>query len=293
MNQTDYVNGFEWLANAFRFDIWQMKQTLFITGTDTGVGKTVLTALLVKFLRERGRMRDGGAQTGLLRQPRRRAETFRGDGRRAAQLALDEINPWHFRAAIAPLLAARLEKKSVKLPQVLAQIRAMQKRFDVLLVEGAGGLLSPLGENFNSRDLILKLRATPIIVAPNKLGAINHILLTLEALPENLRKKARVVLMSPQKPDAATKSNAKLLAEFFPAERIFTLPSARKKFRLGKNSPRATWEFNFSAARWWPETIRATAGGFCKAATVVAWRYSSGRQYRRDQGLFEFFRLRR
>jgi dethiobiotin synthetase len=217
-----------------------MKQTLFITGTDTGVGKTALTALLVKFFCARGI--NAAALKPVCSGGRGDARKIFAamDGRLEVQspkskvqspaLLLDEINPWHFRAAIAPLLAARLEKKTVRLPQVLAQIRAMQKRFDVLLVEGAGGLLSPLGENFNSRDLILKLRAKPVVVAQNKLGAINQILLTLEALPENSRAKTRVVLISPQKPDAATKSNAKLLAEFFPAERIFTLP------RLGKNS---------------------------------------------------------
>jgi len=131
------------------------------------------------------------------------------------------------------LLAARLEKKSVNLPQVLAQIRAMQKRFDVLLVEGAGGLLSPLGENFNSRDLILALRASPLVVAPNQLGAVNHILLTLAALPRNAAARARAVLMSPPKRDAATSTNAKLLAEFFDAGSIFTLPWLGETFSTG------------------------------------------------------------
>jgi dethiobiotin synthase len=145
-------------------------------------------------------------------------------------LSLDEINPWHFRAPVAPLLAAKLEKKSVKLSQVVTRARAMQKRFDILLVEGAGGLLSPLGENFDSRDLILALRATPIIVASNKLGAMNHILLALEALPKNLRAKTRVVLVSPRKPDAATNLNVKLLAQFFSAKKIFSLPWLGKKF---------------------------------------------------------------
>jgi len=217
-----------------------MKQTLFITGTDTGVGKTILAARLIKFLRERGVNAAGLKPICSGGRGDARKLFAAMDGRLEVQspkpkaqspaLSLDEINPWHFSAPIAPLLAARLEKKSVKPPQVLAQIRAMQRRFDVLLVEGAGGLLSPLGENFNSRDLILKLRATPIVVAQNKLGAINQILLTLEALPEKFQKKARVVLVAPPKPDAAAKSNVKLLAEFFPAERIFTLP------RPGKNS---------------------------------------------------------
>ena len=197
-----------------------MKRTLFITGTDTGVGKTVLTALLAGFLRGRGLnvaalkpICSGGREDAL-------ALHAALDG----ALTLDEINPWHFRAAIAPSLAAKLEKKSVKLAPVLAHIRSMQKKSDVTLVEGAGGLLSPLGENFDSRDLIAALRATPIIVAPNKLGAVNHVLLTLAALPKNLRAKAKVVLMSPPKPDAATASNAKLLEQFLAREKIFTLP---------------------------------------------------------------------
>ena len=158
-------------------------------------------------------------------------------------LSLDEINPWHFRAPVAPLLAARRENKKVKLPQVLAHARAMQKRFDVLLIEGAGGLLSPLGKNFNSRDLILALRAIPIIVAQNKLGAVNHVLLTLEALPKNLRAKARVILMSPQKPDASTNTNARLLAEFFDAQKNFSLPW------LGNNFSTARVLENFGVKR--------------------------------------------
>jgi dethiobiotin synthetase len=202
-----------------------MKQTLFITGTDTGVGKTVLTALLTRFLRERGV--NAAALKPVCSGTRADARALRAA--MDAALTLDEINPWHFRASIAPLLAARKENQRVKLSQVLAHMRAMKKRFDVLVVEGAGGLLSPLGENFNSRDLISALHATPIIVAQNKLGVVNHVLLTLEALSENFRLKAKIVLMSPSKPDAATKSNAKLLAEFTNAK-VFSLPWLGQKF---------------------------------------------------------------
>ena len=86
------------------------------------------------------------------------------------------------------------------------------------------GLLSPLGENFDSGDLIAALGALPLVVAQNRLGAINHILLTLEALPRRAAARARVVLMSPSKRDVSTGANAKLLAGFFDARRIFTLP---------------------------------------------------------------------
>ena len=205
-----------------------MKQTLFITGTDTGVGKTVLTALLTRCLRERGvnvaalkPICSGGRDDA-------RVLLTALDG----TLTLDEINPWHFRAPVAPVLAARREKRRVTLPQTLTHIRKVQKRFDVILVEGAGGLLSPLGEKFDSRDLIVALRATPIIVATNKLGVVNQLLLTLEALPPAAIKTARIVLMSPPKPDAASKNNPNLLAEYFEAKRIFSLPWLGEKFSM-------------------------------------------------------------
>ena len=206
----------------------RMPSIYFITGTDTGVGKTVLTALLANFFCARG------VKIAALKpicSGNRDDAVLLYDALNGA-LTLDETNPWHFRAAIAPALAAKLERKSVRRAQVLAHIRATQKNFAVTLVEGAGGLLSPLGKDFDSRDLIVALRATPIIVAQNKLGAVNHILLTLEALPKNLRAKAKMVLMSPPKPDAATKSNAKLLEQFLAPEKICALPWLGKKFEL-------------------------------------------------------------
>jgi dethiobiotin synthetase len=206
-----------------------MKQMLFITGTDTGAGKTVLTVLLAHFLRARGiaiaalkPVCSGGREDALAI-----CDALGGT------LPLDEINPWHFRAAIAPALAAQREKQTVKLAAVLAHLRATREKFDVTLVEGAGGLLSPLGEDFDSRDLLAALRATPVVVAPNKLGAVNHLLLTLEALPKTLRARARVVLMSPPKPDPATAANAELL-EQWSAQQIFKLPWFGDNFSAGE-----------------------------------------------------------
>lgn len=188
----------------------------FITGTDTGAGKTVLTALAINHLRSRG------VKAAALKPI---CSGGRDDARRLfaamnGALPLEEINPWHFRAAIAPSLAARAEKKKVKLAQAARFIHRMRKKFDVLLVEGAGGLLSPLGDDFNSRDLIVTLGAVPVIAAPNRLGMVNHVLLTLEALPKTARAKARVILMPQREPDVSAKSNASLLAEFFDAGRI-------------------------------------------------------------------------
>jgi dethiobiotin synthetase len=234
------------------------RTTFFITGTGTGAGKTVLTALLAQYLRGRG------VKTAALKPV---CSGGRDDARvlRAASagaLALDEINPWHFRAPIAPLLAARREQKHVKLADVLAYIRTMQKRFDVLLVEGAGGLLSPLGENFDSRDLIASLHAVPMVVCPNRLGAVNQVRLTVEALPAGAAARACIVLVLPPTPDAATRINANLLAEHFDGKRIFTVPWLGDSFDLkpAANDPRvkrtlrALTRFIFSGvpskARW-------------------------------------------
>jgi len=205
----------------FRFDVAGMKRTtFFITGTDTRVGKTVLTALLTRHLRERGV--NAVALKPICSGGRDDACALRAAMN--AALTSDEINPWHFHAPLAPLLAARRERKQVKLADVLAHVRMMQKRFDMVLVEGAGGLLSPLGGNFDSRDLITALGATPMVVCPNRLGAVNQVLLTLAALPRSASRRARVVLMSPAKPDASTSTNVSLLAEFLDAKRIFCLP---------------------------------------------------------------------
>jgi len=201
--------------HRFRFYVAGMKQTtFFITGTDTGVGKTVLTALLARHLRERGI--NAAALKPICSGGRDDARALRAAMN--AALASDEINPWHFRAPIASLLAARREHRQVRLADVLAHVRAMQKRFDVVLVEGAGGLLSPLGGNFDSRDLIAALHATPMVVCPNRLGAVNQVLLTLAALAaKRVLPGARRVNVA-AKPDAATNTNVGLLAEFFDAK---------------------------------------------------------------------------
>jgi len=216
---------------CFRFDIAGMKRTIFfVTGTDTGVGKTVLTALVTRYLHNRGI--NVAALKPICSGGRSDARVLYAELDGA--LTLDEINPWHFRAPIAPVLAARRESKKIKLPQVVVYLHAMQKRFDVVLIEGAGGLLSPLGEDFDSRDLIAAMCAEPIIVCPNRLGAVNQVLLTHEALPRAQAAKAWVVLMSPPKADTSTTINAGLLAEHFDRKRIFSLPWLGRRVDLAR-----------------------------------------------------------
>ena len=196
---------------------------IFVTGTDTGVGKTMLTLLLARYLREKSirvaalkPICSGGRDDATLLH-----KALGG------ALTLDEINPWHFRAAQAPLLAARAEGERVDLAEVVAHVRRIRARFDCVLIEGAGGLLSPLGEGFNTRRLITSLRATPIVVCPNRLGAITQTLTVLAALPRHAAKHAQLVLVSPETPDANTRTNAGLLSEFVERRRVHVLPWLR------------------------------------------------------------------
>ena len=200
-----------------------MSRIFFITGTDTGVGKTVVTALLTR------RLRRGGLAVAALKpiSSGGRSDAFALYRALEGELTLDEINPWHFHAAIAPQLSARRERRMVHTRQVIAHIRQIAARFQLVLVEGAGGLLSPLGEKFDSRDLIAALRAEPLVVALNRLGVVNQVRLVLEALPAAAARRAQVVLVNPLLPDPASPGNAGLLAGFVESRRIHVFPWLR------------------------------------------------------------------
>ncbi len=206
-----------------------MARILFITGTDTGVGKTVLTAALTRHLLARGV--QVMAMKPICSGGRGDARALRAALERAA--TLEEINPWYFRAPLAPVLAARAEKRVVRLAEVVARVRAAAARCEVLLVEGAGGVLSPLGEGFDSRDLITALRAQAIVVAANRLGAVGLARLAVAALPPSAKRSVRVVLMQPARPDGASRSNAGLLGEFFGAEQVVVFPRLTAGERTG------------------------------------------------------------
>jgi dethiobiotin synthetase len=221
----NYVSRILCFREAFCNPEHMAAQFLFITGSDTGVGKTVVAAQITQRLRARG-VRVAALKP-ICSGDRDDARALRLAAGKV--LTLDEVNPWHFRAPLAPLLAARMERKRVRLHEVAAHIRRVGKRFDEVVVEGAGGLLSPLGDGFNSRDLIVALQATPIVVCPNRLGAVNQALLVLNALPRALAKHTTVMLISPSKPDAASRTNPKLLAEILGARRVRVLPWLESK----------------------------------------------------------------
>ncbi len=197
-----------------------MAASIFITGTDTGVGKTVLTFLLTVFLR-------GGKNSLAAFKPLctgNRADARALHAAQGGSMALNEVNPWFFKAPISPAQAALRQKKSVSKKIVLRHILSRARSYDLLLVEGAGGLLSPLGMDFDNRDLLVALDATPLIVAPNRLGVINQVRLACSALPPVFLRRCAVVLMAPRRPDASTSSNRMELAGWLEGVPVHEFP---------------------------------------------------------------------
>ncbi len=161
----------------------------FITGTDTGVGKTYITKLLVESLRAEGKYAVGFKPISC------------GDRDDAAILAavsgnleLDEVNPLHFSSGVAPHVAGLLENKTIHPAEIIASYQAISEKYDPVIVEGAGGWEVPITENYFVSDLAKDLNLPVILVAANRLGAINHILLTLAAIEAKGLKCAGIIL---------------------------------------------------------------------------------------------------
>ncbi len=198
-----------------------MGRILFITGTGTGVGKTVLTALLLRHLREQGL--DALAIKPFCSGSRKDARLLQR--LQKEDLTLAATNPFFFRRPLAPWVAARENGRAqIPLRHALGKIRRLGKRGRILLVEGSGGVLVPLGENYAVADLISLLRCETVLVAPNSLGTINHTLLTAKYMQAIGVKDIKIVMMSGRKPDLSSRSNIRAICELLPAIPVFSLP---------------------------------------------------------------------
>lgn len=158
---------------------------VFVTGTDTGVGKTYASLALIAGWRSQG-LRVGvmkPSETGLevdgvLGPPQDAVQLLDASG---ADLTLDEVCPFRFNAPMAPAEAAALEGGGVCIDTVKKIYRSIEERHDITLVEGAGGLLVPFTEDMMAADLIKELGLPMILVARAGLGTINHTCLTIES----------------------------------------------------------------------------------------------------------------
>lgn len=158
---------------------------LFFTGTDTGVGKTLVTAAVARSLRARGRpvvvckpVATGARPVG--------ERWLSEDTALLAEAAgvgddWEAVTPFAFPDPVAPPLAARRQGVPLELEEIAAAVRKRRRPDAALLVEGVGGLLCPLTATATVADLVRELALPLVVVARRSLGTLNHTLLTLEA----------------------------------------------------------------------------------------------------------------
>ena len=166
---------------------------LFITATDTGAGKTFVTAALARLWRRQRRPFRvckpvaTGAENEWSEDTRLLAEA-------AGDPDLHAITPYTFAAAAAPPVAARLTGTALRLEELVAAVRCRAAEGNAVLVEGIGGLLCPLTERETVADLAIELALPLIVVARRSLGTLNHTLLTVEAAQRRGLRLAGVVV---------------------------------------------------------------------------------------------------
>jgi dethiobiotin synthetase len=206
-----------------------MSKGYFITGTDTGVGKTVVTALLASMLSKRG-LRVGvmkPVETGCPREgdclvPQDSLFLRQVSGCTAPQ---ELVTPYTFAEPLAPAIAAELAGSTIEMKRIRECYEQLLAEHDVVLVEGAGGLLVPLTAQLCMHDIAVELNLPVLVVACNKLGAINHTVLTV-TVARGRSQVLGIVLnhIQPPENDLAMQTNADALRRWGKAPLLGQVP---------------------------------------------------------------------
>lgn len=207
----------------------------FITGTDTGVGKTIIAGALIKVLCHLG-VKTGAmkpVETGCVREGE---ILLSSDGMFLKQMAqmqesVIQVSPCCFESPLAPLAASELEKRSVSVTAIKKAFYGLYTHYDAVIVEGIGGLMVPLKMNYFVVDLAKEMGLPLIVVAKPGLGSINHVMLTVNyALKEGLRVAGIILNYSlPPENSLAEETNPQLLKQICPAPLIGIFPYLRNR----------------------------------------------------------------
>jgi dethiobiotin synthetase len=187
--------------------------SVFVTGTDTGVGKTSFIVWLLQRLRER-RLRCAGYKPICCGD---RDDAGQLQAASSPGLTIDEVNPVWLRTPAAPLTAAMLEHREIDRQALRDGFVRLAGRFDFVAVEGVGGWMVPITTDYFSNDLAADLRLPVIVVAQNRLGCLNHVLLTVRSIEAAALKCVGVVLNNlAETSEVAATTNAEILQRCLP-----------------------------------------------------------------------------
>ena len=199
---------------------------LGVTGTDTGVGKTVIASALVALLRRRGlsvaAMKP--VETGVL--PGASSDAARLSAAAGGGDPPGDVGPVTYAEPLAPLVAAERAGRPVDLNAIDAAFARLTAERDAIVVEGAGGLRVPLTHQLSFAELFARWRLAVVIVAANRLGAINHVMLTVHAARAVKLRIAGVVVnaVTGAAPDVAAQTNAATLVQLLPGVPVLSWP---------------------------------------------------------------------
>ena len=190
---------------------------VFVTGTDTEVGKTVVCGLLARYLLERNSrvVTQKWIQTGSPAFSTDIASHLRSmkKTKKDVQPRLSDMAPYTFRFPASAHLAAKLEQKRISPAKIKKSFTRLTKDFDLVIVEALGGVLVPYNKKKLVVDIAEELKLPAIIVAKNTLGAINHTLLTIEALKQRNMKILGIIFNEQAKKEdqVILKDNPKII----------------------------------------------------------------------------------
>jgi dethiobiotin synthetase len=182
---------------------------VFVTGTDTGVGKTYIAAALAEAVKKYG------MSVGVLKPI---STGNRDDAKRLMKASrskepIDRVNPVHLKYSLAPMMAARLSGEKLDLAPVWDSWKHMKKTYEFTIVEGVGGVMVPLKKNMMIVDMIKKFSLPVVVVARPYLGTINHTLLTVDKLQQKGLTVAGIILSCRSSSTLAEKTNPEIIEE--------------------------------------------------------------------------------
>lgn len=160
-----------------------MGQAFFVTGTDTGVGKTFVTCALLHATRQRGLSAVGMKPVAAgVEEDGRNEDVVRLLADSSIRPPLELVNPFLYDPPIAPHIAAREAGWPIEIETIRPALERLRRLADVVWVEGAGGFRVPLDEHYDTADLVRALALPVVLVVGMRLGCLNHALLTAEAI---------------------------------------------------------------------------------------------------------------
>lgn len=207
-----------------------MARGFFITGTDTGVGKTVIAGAVINAMRLGGIHACGmkPIETGCSRVG---DVLYPSDGmflKKIARMeeAMTRITPYCFETPAAPLVASEIEGRTIEIRAIKEEFDLLLKTYGAVIVEGIGGILVPVKKDYFIIDLVRELSLPLIVVSGPYLGALNHTLLTVNyALREGIRVSGIVINLSkPATGTIAEQTNPSVLRKLCPVPIIGTFP---------------------------------------------------------------------